>query len=50
MQQTVEAIYENGVLRPLEQLSLRPKQRVFFYAGGALHPLQPLLRRERQSN
>jgi predicted DNA-binding antitoxin AbrB/MazE fold protein len=29
MHQTVEAIYEDGVLRPLEELSLRPKQRVF---------------------
>jgi predicted DNA-binding antitoxin AbrB/MazE fold protein len=29
MHQIVEAIYENGILRPLEKLSLRPKQRVF---------------------
>ena len=29
MRQTVEAIYDDGVLRPLEKLSLRPKQRVF---------------------
>ncbi|MCI0685147.1 MAG: antitoxin family protein [Gemmataceae bacterium] len=29
MHQTVEAIYEDGVLRPLEELSLRPRQRVF---------------------
>jgi predicted DNA-binding antitoxin AbrB/MazE fold protein len=29
MQQSIEAIYEDGVLRPLERLSLRPKQRVF---------------------
>jgi predicted DNA-binding antitoxin AbrB/MazE fold protein len=29
LRQTVEAIYEDGVLRPLEKLSLRPKQRVF---------------------
>jgi predicted DNA-binding antitoxin AbrB/MazE fold protein len=28
MHQTVEAIYEDGVLRPLAKLSLRPKQRV----------------------
>lgn len=28
MHQTVEAIYDDGVLRPLEKLSLRPKQRV----------------------
>ena len=28
MYQTVEAIYDDGVLRPLEKLSLRPKQRV----------------------
>jgi predicted DNA-binding antitoxin AbrB/MazE fold protein len=28
MQQTIEAIYEDGVLRPLDRLSLRPKQRV----------------------
>ncbi|HET6881812.1 MAG TPA: antitoxin family protein, partial [Pirellulales bacterium] len=28
MQQTVEAIYDDGVLRPLEKLSLRPQQRV----------------------
>lgn len=28
MHQTVEAIYEDGVLRPLETLSLRPRQRV----------------------
>jgi predicted DNA-binding antitoxin AbrB/MazE fold protein len=29
MHLTVEAIYEDGILRPLEKLSLRPKQRVF---------------------
>jgi predicted DNA-binding antitoxin AbrB/MazE fold protein len=29
MHQTIEAIYEDGVLRPLGELSLRPKQRVF---------------------
>jgi predicted DNA-binding antitoxin AbrB/MazE fold protein len=28
MYQTVEAIYDDGVLRPLEKLSLRPQQRV----------------------
>ena len=28
MHQTVEAIYDNGVLRPLEKLTLRPQQRV----------------------
>lgn len=28
MHQTVEAIYDDGVLRPLQMLSLRPKQRV----------------------
>ena len=28
MHQTVEAIYDDGVLRPLEKLSLRPQQRV----------------------
>ncbi|HEX5443385.1 MAG TPA: antitoxin family protein [Pirellulales bacterium] len=28
MYRTVEAIYDDGVLRPLEKLSLRPKQRV----------------------
>lgn len=28
MHQTVEAIYDDGVLRPLEKLSLRPRQRV----------------------
>lgn len=28
MHQTVEAIYDDGVLRPLEELSLRPQQRV----------------------
>lgn len=28
MSQTVEAIYDGGVLRPLEKLSLRPQQRV----------------------
>jgi predicted DNA-binding antitoxin AbrB/MazE fold protein len=31
MQQTIEAIFEDGVLRPLEKLSLRPKQRVFLH-------------------
>jgi predicted DNA-binding antitoxin AbrB/MazE fold protein len=29
MHREIEAIYEDGVLRPLEKLSLRPKQRVF---------------------
>ena len=29
MHQTVEAIYEDGVLRPLKELTLRPNQRVF---------------------
>ena len=28
MHVTVEAIYDDGVLRPLEKLSLRPQQRV----------------------
>lgn len=28
MQRMIEAIYDDGVLRPLEKLSLRPKQRV----------------------
>lgn len=28
MHQIVEAIYDDGILRPLEKLSLRPKQRV----------------------
>lgn len=28
MHRTIEAIYDDGVLRPLEELSLRPKQRV----------------------
>ena len=28
MHLTVEAIYDDGVLRPLEKLSLRPQQRV----------------------
>jgi len=28
MHYRVEAIYEDGILRPLEKLSLRPKQRV----------------------
>lgn len=28
MRRTIEAIYDDGVLRPLEKLSLRPKQRV----------------------
>ena len=28
MQKPIEAIYEDGVLRPLEKLSLRQKQRV----------------------
>lgn len=35
MHQTVEAIYEDGVLRPLEVLSLRPKQRVFLQINEA---------------
>jgi len=44
MHQTVEAIYEDGVLRPLEKLSLRPKQRVFLQidespdAAGDIYP------------
>ena len=29
MHQTIEAIFEDGMLRPLEKLSLRPQQRVF---------------------
>jgi predicted DNA-binding antitoxin AbrB/MazE fold protein len=29
MHRTIEAIYEDGILRPLEKLSLRTKQRVF---------------------
>jgi predicted DNA-binding antitoxin AbrB/MazE fold protein len=28
MDHRIEAIYEDGILRPLEKLSLRPKQRV----------------------
>jgi predicted DNA-binding antitoxin AbrB/MazE fold protein len=35
MHKTVEAIYEDGVLRPLEELSLRPKQRVFLQINEA---------------
>jgi predicted DNA-binding antitoxin AbrB/MazE fold protein len=35
MHKTVEAIYEDGVLRPLEELSLRPKQRVFLQINDA---------------
>ena len=31
MQHIVEAIYEDGILRPLEKLTLRPKQRVFLH-------------------
>jgi predicted DNA-binding antitoxin AbrB/MazE fold protein len=29
MHATIEAIYDDGVLRPLEKLALRPMQRVF---------------------
>lgn len=33
MDQTVEAIYDHGVLRPLGKLSLRPQQRVLLRIG-----------------
>ena len=36
MQQTVEAIYENGILRPLGKLSLRPQQRVLLHIDESL--------------
>jgi predicted DNA-binding antitoxin AbrB/MazE fold protein len=35
MHQTVEAIFEDGVLRPLKELSLRPKQRVLLQINEA---------------
>jgi predicted DNA-binding antitoxin AbrB/MazE fold protein len=35
MQQTVEAIFEDGVFRPLGELSLRPSQRVFLQINEA---------------
>jgi predicted DNA-binding antitoxin AbrB/MazE fold protein len=35
MHQTVEAIYEDGVLRPLEEVSLRPNQRVLLQINEA---------------
>ncbi|HEV3003952.1 MAG TPA: antitoxin family protein [Pirellulales bacterium] len=35
MHQTVEAIYEDGVFRPLEALSLRPRQRVLLQINEA---------------
>lgn len=35
MHRTVEAIYDDGVLHPLEQLSLRPKQRVLLQIDEA---------------
>lgn len=38
MQHTVEAIYDGGVLRPLEKLSLRPNQRVFLQIAEGPYP------------
>ncbi len=35
MHHVVEAIFEDGVLRPLEELSLRPKQRVLLQINEA---------------
>lgn len=35
MHRTVEAIYDDGVLRPLEELTLRPKQRVLLQIDEA---------------
>jgi len=43
MQQTIEAVFENGVLRPLQTLSLRPNQVVFLHieeAPGAADDLE----------
>ena len=31
MSQTVQAVFEDGVFRPLEQVSLRPNQRVVLH-------------------
>jgi predicted DNA-binding antitoxin AbrB/MazE fold protein len=42
MSEVFEAIYEDGVLRPLEKLSLRPKQRVFLRIDESLNAVAEL--------
>lgn len=42
MDQVVEAIYENGVLRPLQKLSLRPSQRVLLRIDETPRATEPL--------
>lgn len=42
MPQTIEAIYEDGVLRPLQELALRPRQRVFLRIDETLPAAEDL--------
>jgi predicted DNA-binding antitoxin AbrB/MazE fold protein len=43
MTRQVEAVYENGVLRPLEPLPLREHQKVSVTVSDAQDPLAPLI-------
>ena len=40
---TVEAVYENGVLRPLEPLPLKEHQRVSVTVSDTEDPLAPMI-------
>jgi predicted DNA-binding antitoxin AbrB/MazE fold protein len=42
MSQTVPAVFENGVLRPLGEVSLRPNQRVLLHIEDAPGPAAEL--------